>query len=76
MSYLPGQLLDALVDGSDAVVYLSLRVDGTNAARKDHCYRYAPPSNEVVTGNVEILQYHEDHHRSIRPDLLHGEGQG
>lgn len=75
-TYNPGQLLDALVDGSDAVVYLSLRVDGTNAARKDHCYRYAPPSNEVVLGNVEILQCHEDNDRSLRPDLLYGKRKG
>lgn len=76
MTYQPGILLDALVDGSDAIVYLSLRVDGTNAARKDHCYRYAPPSNMAVTGTVEILGKHEDNHRSIRPDLLHGKGKG
>lgn len=76
MTYLPGQLLDALVDGSDAIVYLSLRVEGTNLSRKDHCYRYAPPSNEVVTGTVEILGTHEDNHRSIRADIYHGFRQG
>jgi hypothetical protein len=76
MTYIPGQLLDALVDGSDAVVYLSLRVEGTNAVRKDHCYRYAPPSHEVVTGTIEILRYHEGHDNSLRPDLLHGKGEG
>ena len=66
MTYKPGELLDAIVDGSEAIVYLSLRVDGTNAARKDHCYRYAPPSNEVVEGTVEILGIHEVHHRGVR----------
>ena len=66
MTYKPGELLDAIVDGSKVIVYLSLRVDGTNAARKDHCYRYAPPSNEVVEGTVEILGIHEDNHRGVR----------
>jgi hypothetical protein len=62
VSYIPGQLLRAIVTDADgktteAIVYLSLRVDGTNAARKDHCWRYAPPSHEVVSGTVTPIEY-------------------
>ena len=61
-TYLPGQMMRATVvhpegTSTEAVVCLSLRVDGTNAARKDHCWRYAPPSHEVVDGTVEPIEY-------------------
>jgi hypothetical protein len=64
-TYIPGRIMDATVDGEPALVYLSLRVEGTNAERRNHCFRYAPPSNEVVTGQTEIT--HEDHYRTQRP---------
>jgi len=54
-TYTPGKILSAIVDGQPAKVYLSLRVEGTNAERRNHCFRYAPPSNEVVTSEIIIL---------------------
>lgn len=54
-TYTPGKILSATVDGQPVSVYLSLRVEGTNAERRNHCFRYAPPSNEVVTGEITIL---------------------
>jgi hypothetical protein len=61
-TYIPGSIMRATVtlpDGTqtECMVYLSLRVDGTNVARRDHCWRYAPPSNEVVDGTVEPIEY-------------------
>ena len=41
----------------ECIVYLSLRVEGTNAARKDHCWRYGAPSHEVVEGMVSPIEY-------------------
>ena len=58
-TYTPGKILSATVDGQPASVYLSLRVEGTNAERRNHCFRYAPPSNEVVTGEIIILDQQE-----------------
>jgi hypothetical protein len=62
MTYQPGILVNALVrdakgDQFDAVVYLSLIVPGENGPRRDHCWRYAPPSNEVVRGYVTPVGY-------------------
>lgn len=54
--------MEATVDGTRALVYLSLRVEGTNAERRNHCFRYAPPSHEVVTGKIEITD--EDYNRT------------
>jgi hypothetical protein len=57
MTYAPGRLLHAVVregqgEPIDAVVYLSLIVPGDNGSRQNYCWRYAPPSNEVVRGVV------------------------
>jgi hypothetical protein len=62
MTYQPGILVNAIVrdangDTFDAVVYLSLIVPGENGQRRDHCWRYAPPSNEVVHGYVTPGDY-------------------
>jgi len=66
MTYTPGRLLHALVrdghgDDFDAVVYLSLIVPGDNASRLNYCWRYCPPSNEVVVGIVTPGEYVETH---------------
>ena len=55
-SYRPGQKLRAKVDGVDAIVYLSLSTE-TKGDRRDHCWRHAPPSNEIIpkTSEVTIL---------------------
>jgi hypothetical protein len=61
MSYEPGRLLNALVRDVEgevsAVVYLSLIVPGDNGSRQNYCWRYAPPSNAVVTGHVTPGEY-------------------
>jgi hypothetical protein len=59
MSHQPGKLVSATVrdpqgNTSKAIVYLSLIVPGENGPRRDHCWRYAPPSNEVVRGYVTV----------------------
>ena len=51
----PGQLHHATVDGVDAIVYLSLRCDGKDAGRRDHCYRYGPPSNEIIPKDADVV---------------------
>jgi hypothetical protein len=70
MTYQPGILVNALVrdgkgDQFDAVVYLSLIVPGDNGPRRDHCWRYAPPSNEVVRGYVTPGDYVQVQHKTI-----------
>jgi hypothetical protein len=62
MTYQPGRLLHAIVrDGQgdllDTVVYLSLIVPGDNGSRQNYCWRYAPPSNEVIKGVVTPGEY-------------------
>lgn len=54
MTYAPGKLLHAIVDGTDAVVYLTLRCEGKGADRKDHWWRYCPPSNELVPYGCKV----------------------
>lgn len=76
MNYKPGQLLDALVDGEPAIIYLSLRAPWSEDQENKHGFRYAPPSHKPVTGVVKILQHHEDNDRSLRPDLLYGKRKG
>ena len=71
-TYKEGRIMEATVDGEPALVYLSLRVEGTNAERRNHCFRYAPPSHEVVTGNITITN--EDYHRTQRPTRPDGAG--
>lgn len=71
-TYKEGRIMEATVDGVPALVYLSLRVEGTNAERRNHCFRYAPPSHEVVTGQITITN--EDHHRTKRPTRPDGSG--
>ena len=69
-TYKEGRIMEATVDGVPALVYLWLMVDGTNAERRNHWFRYAPPSHEVVTGKIEITN--EDHHRTQRPTRPYG----
>jgi hypothetical protein len=62
MKYKEGLKVHALVrdkngDTFDAIVYLSIIVPGDNKSRRDHCWRYAPPSNEVVRGRVTPGDY-------------------
>jgi hypothetical protein len=62
MSHDPGRLLNATIRDpkggtTEAIVYLSLRVPGDNGPRRDHCWRYAPPSHEVVRGYVTPGEY-------------------
>ena len=55
----PGTLYHAIVDGQDCCVYLSLTCEGKGSERKDHCLRYAPPSNLTVVdkdGNPVCLR--------------------
>ena len=47
------------------LVYLSLIVPGDNGPRRDHCWRYAPPSNEVVRGYVTPGDYVQVQHKPI-----------
>ena len=43
-----GELFDADIDGNRRVIYLSLICEGKGVERADHCFRYGPPSHEVV----------------------------
>ena len=51
----PGQLHTATVDGTAAVVYLSLQCEGKDAGRRDHCYRYGPPSHDIIPKDAEVV---------------------
>jgi len=57
--FIPGHLINALVNGEPAVIYLSLMVDGSNKLRSSHCWRYGPPSHEILPDEaiVEVLGY-------------------
>jgi len=52
MELKPGELFIGEVDGKEALMYLSLITEEKGLERKDHCYRYAPPSHEIVMGKV------------------------
>ena len=47
----------ATVDGVDAIVYLSIRCEGKDAGRRDHCYRYgrgmATP-HDIIPKDAEV----------------------
>jgi len=51
----PGELFLGSVDGQEHVVYLSLMTDEKGIERRDHCFRYAPPSNAIVVGKVKFV---------------------
>jgi hypothetical protein len=51
----PGHLHTATVDGKEAIVYLSLRCEGKDAGRRDHCYRYGPPSHDIIPKDAEVI---------------------
>lgn len=50
----PGKLYYAQVDGQDAVVYLSLITEEKGNERRNHCYRYCPPSNAIIPSSCEL----------------------
>jgi hypothetical protein len=50
----PGEMYHATVDGKECEVYLTLICEGKGIERKDHWYRYAPPSNELVSATCKI----------------------
>lgn len=52
----PGELVEALVDGEPMVVYLSLTTEEKGLERRDHCWRMAPPSNQIVRGRVTDIK--------------------
>lgn len=43
-----GRVRYATVDGVECTVYLSLITDEKGLERRDHCYRYGPPSHALV----------------------------
>jgi hypothetical protein len=57
--FIPGHLIEATVNGEPAIIYLSLLVDGSNSLRSTHCWRYGPPSHEVLPDGaiVEVIGY-------------------
>ena len=64
MTYELGRRINAVVRDPkgktfDAIVYLSIIVPGDNGPRRNHCWRYAPPSNDVVRGYVTPGEYVE-----------------
>lgn len=50
-----GRVYHATVDGQDCTVYLSLRCEGKGNDRRDHCYRYGPPSHAIVDKGAEVV---------------------
>ena len=52
-----GKLFMATVGGQDCAVYTSLETEEKGDNRK-HCYRYAPPSNEIIGRNTEVVLLH------------------
>lgn len=52
-SYRPGQKLRAKVEGIEHFIYLSLSTE-EKGDRRDFCWRYAPPSNEIVPKAYEV----------------------
>ena len=58
LEYKFGTEFTATVDGQPTIVYLSIRCDGKDASRRDHCYRYgrgtATP-HDIIPKDAEVV---------------------
>ena len=64
LDYKFGTEFTATVDGVESIVYLSIRCEGKDAGRRDHCYRYGrgtPTPHDIIPkeADVRILGLHK-----------------
>lgn len=51
-----GELALLDTDSGELVGYKSLTTEEKGLERRDHCWRKAPPSNEIITGHVKVIR--------------------